>query len=728
MKLIYKFILVVFLTLISSIIYLSVIGIETKKFNNQISYKIKEIDKNLEIDLKKIKLLLNPFKLKINAKTLGSRIIFRNNVIEIENITSQISIKSLINNKFSVEKIELSTKAVDLKNLVKFVRSIQKDPKLFILEKIIGKGYLISDLKIEFDKDGKIKDNFSINGFVKGVKLNIPKKYNVEKIDFIFDYKKDQLELRDTSFVLNGFNFLSEKILSKNTKKSFLIDGNIKHEKLVLNSNNIKLFLTPFFENIDIEKISFSSKTNFSFEFDKEFKFKNPVIKSKLILDELVVVNKLSTKSIFPESKKNINLLNNKLDIIYKGKELFLEGNGKVLFQKNTDQIAYNLIKKKDDLIFKTSLNIKNNPILFENLNFKKDQNIETQINFEGILKKDFSSQINLLSLRDNDTEILIKDLFLNKNLKIVDLHMIKLNYMDQEKQKNIIKLQKEKNNLLLKGSFFNANSYINSLLDSDNSQADNFFINKRIKIMIDEVYLDKDNNLKDLKGFVSFKNNKIYEAKLNGNFSNEKKMKFTINRVGNEKITTLYLDKAKPIVNRYKFIKGFDGGTLDFYSSKNNDLSIATLKIYDFKLKELPVLTKILTLASLQGIADILTGEGIRFDEFEMNFKSKKNLTTIDEIYAIGPAISILMNGYIENKKLVSLRGTLVPATTINKFIGTLPVLGKILVGKKTGEGVFGVSFKIKGPPKNLETTVNPIKTLTPRFITRTLENIKKN
>ena len=48
--------------------------------------------------------------------------------------------------------------------------------------------------------------------------------------------------------------------------------------------------------------------------------------------------------------------------------------------------------------------------------------------------------------------------------------------------------------------------------------------------------------------------------------------------------------------------------------------------------------------------------------------------------------------------------------------------------LGKKVGEGVFGVSFKIKGPPKNLKTTVNPIKTLTPRFITRTLEKIKKN
>ncbi len=110
------------------------------------------------------------------------------------------------------------------------------------------------------------------------------------------------------------------------------------------------------------------------------------------------------------------------------------------------------------------------------------------------------------------------------------------------------------------------------------------------------------------------------------------------------------------------------------------------------------------------------------------MKFNNRDNLMTIDEIYAIGPAISILMNGYIEKDKLISLRGTLVPATTINKTVSKIPLLGKILVGKKTGEGVFGVSFKIKGPPKYLETTVNPVKTLTPRFITRTLEKLKKN
>ena len=188
------------------------------------------------------------------------------------------------------------------------------------------------------------------------------------------------------------------------------------------------------------------------------------------------------------------------------------------------------------------------------------------------------------------------------------------------------------------------------------------------------------------------------------------------------------FLGRAEPIIKRYKFIKGFENGSLDFYSLDKGGNSSSTLKIYDFNLKQVPILTKILTLASLQGIADILSGEGITFTEFEMNYRNENNEMIIDEVYAIGPAISILMDGYLVKNKLISLNGTLVPATTINKFVGSIPVLGKILVGTKTGEGVFGVSFKIKGPPKDLKTTVNPIKTLTPRFITRTLEKIKKN
>jgi len=139
------------------------------------------------------------------------------------------------------------------------------------------------------------------------------------------------------------------------------------------------------------------------------------------------------------------------------------------------------------------------------------------------------------------------------------------------------------------------------------------------------------------------------------------------------------------------------------------------------------PALAQLLTLASLQGIADTLSGEGISFDSFEMKTKSEANFLSIEDALAMGPAVSILLEGYVDKGKIVSLRGTLVPATKLNSIIASIPLIGDILVGKKTGEGVVGVSFKMKGPPKDIKTTVNPIKTLTPRFIVRAVEKMKK-
>ena len=49
------------------IIYLSFFGIETKRLNNPISNKVKNIDENLNLELKKIKIILDPIKLKLKA-------------------------------------------------------------------------------------------------------------------------------------------------------------------------------------------------------------------------------------------------------------------------------------------------------------------------------------------------------------------------------------------------------------------------------------------------------------------------------------------------------------------------------------------------------------------------------------------------------------------------------------------------------------------------------------
>ena len=81
---------------------------------------------------------------------------------------------------------------------------------------------------------------------------------------------------------------------------------------------------------------------------------------------------------------------------------------------------------------------------------------------------------------------------------------------------------------------------------------------------------------------------------------------------------------------------------------------------------------------------------------------KNKETLN-LSEILALGPSMSVLMEGY-QNPEVTSLRGTLVPAKTLNKMISKIPVIGDIVIPKEVGEGLFGISFKMKGPPGKLK------------------------
>ena len=727
MKIIFKTITYLILLISILIIYLSLFGIETTKFNNQIQAKVKEINSNLSVELNEVKLILDPLKLNLNVKTVGPKIKNEDKFLDIQNIKTNIPLKSIFFNEFLIEQVEISTKSIEIESLISFAKSIYKIPELIVLNKLLKiKGYLIADIKLEFDEKGNLKDNYLVSGLVKEAKLKTLKNEDIDKINFFFKITKKDFIFENIQLRFNDYIFNSKNISAEKNQDYFLVNGNFQNDIVDLSKKDLDLLKDNLFSDTEFSKIRFSSNNNFSFKIDKKFRFKDQKIISKIKLHEAKILNNFNLKKIFPEVQNTISFLDNKINLEYKDDIFLMNGNGKVLLQKKEDLISYKYEKNDSKFIFENLLQIKQNPFHIELLNYKKNIDEDTIIKINGYRDKNKNISIKLASLNELENKIEIKDLHFDKNFRFIKFGTIDLDYLDKNNHKNSFRISRKKDNYRLDGVYFNADALIEKILFED---SDNNYFNKdfKIKIKIDNVRLDNEFQLKNLNGYLYFKNNKLFEGNLSGKFSDDKKMNFTVNNNGGKKITTFFIDYARPIVKRYKFIKGFDGGVLDFYSSKVDNISNSTLKIYDFKLNELPTLTKILTLASLQGIADILSGEGIRFEEFEMNFQNDADLMNINEIYAIGPAISVLMEGYVEKNKLISLRGTLVPATTINKAIGSIPVLGKILVGSKTGEGVFGVSFKIKGHPKNLDTSVNPIKTLTPRFIVRAVEKMKK-
>ena len=726
-KIIYRFLILSIILSSITVIYLSTIGIETDRLNKRISTKIKKIDKDLSIELKEVKIVLNPLKLSVNAKTLGANLYYKGKTIQLEQIKSDISlIAALQKKKFILTRINISTKSLNLKNFISFIRYVKNDPKLFVAEKLIKNGYLIADVNINFDKRGRIKKDYNANGLIRNGAIRVSKKYNLNKIDFAFDVQSDVIKFNDINLSLNNKKVYSDKIIAQKSGNKFLISGQIQNKDITLDQNELNSLGFDIL-GLKVKKINFDSKSDFSFKLNENIKIKNLEINSKIDLKSLKIENIFQLKENFPKIKEEILLENHKIKASFKKDNFDILGSGKILLQDEHDNLVYKIVKNNNKFNYDAKLIIKKNLVKLDFLNFESNNksDLEIEVKAKKETKKEFL--FNEISLREKNNFISIKNLDLSNDYKINNVESININYTDKENFKNKIQVIKKNKSYYIGGESLNINKIIENLLNSNSKKKSKIF-NKNFNVNLDirKIYLGNDNLINNFRGYLFFKNNKVSELDLESEFSNRKKIKLTINTNGDEQITTLFSEEAKPLVDRYKFIKGFNQGSLDFYSISNKKESKSTLKIYDFKLKELPALTKILTLASLQGIADLLSGEGIRFSDFEMNFSNKGEMINIEEIYAIGPAISVLMNGYIKKDKLVSLRGTLVPATTINKTIGSIPILGDILVGKKIGEGVFGVSFKIKGPPKDLETSVNPIKTLTPRFITRTLEKIK--
>jgi len=63
-----------------------------------------------------------------------------------------------------------------------------------------------------------------------------------------------------------------------------------------------------------------------------------------------------------------------------------------------------------------------------------------------------------------------------------------------------------------------------------------------------------------------------------------------------------------------------------------------------------------------------------------------------------------------------------MVPAYGVNGMLGAVPILGDILASRK-GEGVFGVTYAMKGNLNEPSLTTNPLSLLTPGILRRIFE-----
>ena len=313
----FRFLIFITLIIFGFISYFSIIGFETKKFNSLIKSNLNNIDKQIDLELNDVKIVLDPFNLNLDVKTLGPNILYNNNLIELESVKTQISLLSIINKKISSSNLSISTKLIKINDLISFVRAIKNTPELTLVNKIIDKGFVIVDLNINFDENGKIKDDYELKGIIKDVKINLLNNNEIQDVNFNFIHENSKSILKDISFAYQDLKIVSNVFNVNNNGREIFLKGELETKLITINEKEISDYLR-FDNNLKIEKIKFSSINDLEISLTKRFKLENYDIKSSLNVEDIVLKNFFNLKYFFPEMKETISFKDNKINLISK--------------------------------------------------------------------------------------------------------------------------------------------------------------------------------------------------------------------------------------------------------------------------------------------------------------------------------------------------------------------------------------------------------------------------
>ena len=724
-KIIYYLILLLFFILITFTIIISTIGINTDRFNDLIIKKINQTNSNINLKLSTIKFKLDVKEISLFIETINPQINYRNADVPAKKIKVYINFFSIIKSNPEIKKINLVFNQIDIVELKKISATFKPSNFTSFINNKIKQGKFNTEIEIYLNNDNLL-DNFIARGSVTNFKTEVVNNIDLEKTSFSFFADKTDVLIKNISSEVGPIN-LEEGDIKLKLSPEIEIKSNFKTS---INYNKKLKKYKNFIKDLDFAKditnLEADLNNSFFINLDNTYKVKKYNFTSKGIIIKSNLDFKKPLKNNFLNDEINqLTLINSEIETNLSFKKNTTSISGKYLLN-GEDPLLFNLENIIDKDLLKIKLNTEyKKPLELEIINYKKPSKTIANL-FLNLEKQKNKIKINEMNLIEGNNLISIKGLKLNKE-KFLSFNKITVKTYEADKINNDFNILYGKK-ISVQGTHFDA-SNLPKLLKQKSKQNILSSINKEIEVDFNNISVPLSKKLKNFKLIGKIQKGKFTKISSKGDFGNNNFLDITMKKDQNseKKYLEVFSDLPGPILSEYDFFKGLTGGKLLYSSIINEENYSSKLKIENFKVINAPGMVRLLSLADLSGLADLSEGEGLSFDTLEINMEKNKETLKLNEIIALGPSISVLMEGY-QNSDITSLRGTLVPAKTLNKVISKIPVIGDIIIPKEVGEGLFGISFKMKGPPGKIKTTINPIRTVTPRFIQKIIEKNKNS
>ena len=649
-KFFFLIILIIVFLLTLGAIYLSVVGHQTSKFNSRIIKEVKQKDPKIELQLEKIKIKLDIKKFQLFFSTKKPKIQYQNIKIPVTEIKIYSKISKILSSKIEVNQITFKLEKFKIENIQKI--AIRIKPSNF-------KAYLLNNLKkgevekvsfdLNMDEDWNII-SYKVNGVIKKVNIKIKNYFTIKDISFNFILDNNLALINSINATYNGIE-VTKGSIDVDRRKNLEIKGkintsyNLKETQLNKQFTKVKFFKENKIQVKGSLLHEFNLKINNNYKIvDYNYKSTGIISQSQLILNN-VIKNQFLKKEIKKVLFKKIKL---EIRLNKKNKNLLLLDG--LYSTNNSDykkfKIRNNLKKKNQNFDIDLDLTEK---IFFDLINFKTD------LNKNNNLKTKFSIKNNKVFFKSIDfsegkNAISVKELLLNNKNEVVKLVSLNLLTLKNNKENNNLKIIFGKK-ISIFGKIYDSSNLL-KLLSADNKSNLLKNFSKEVEIKIENLITSSQIPLKNFNLIGLIEKGKFNKMSAKSEFSEDQYLDISLKKdLNNKKILEVYSDSPEALLSEYKFFEGINGGKLLYRSIIDKNNSVSKLTIEDFKIIKAPAFATLLTLADLSGVADILSGKGISFDFLEINLKDDSNVTTVEEILALGTSVSLQMDGYIEKK-----------------------------------------------------------------------------
>jgi hypothetical protein len=282
-------------------------------------------------------------------------------------------------------------------------------------------------------------------------------------------------------------------------------------------------------------------------------------------------------------------------------------------------------------------------------------------------------------------------------------------------------------------GAAFDARNLISGMFKQDAANGDGTkpvsSLPVNVNAQFTRVFANRGEVLTDVKANLTVLENTVREADIHGTFLNGAPATIKITPAGRQRDMRVVIGDAGAALRAANLYSKASGGQLELSAQLGNreDPSIrgGMLIIRNFAVRDESALREIER-------SDRTTktkapagprNQGFTFTRLTVPFSSDRVFVRIGDSLLKGPEMGATVQGVIRKRDgAIDIGGTIIPAYSLNSALGEIPLFGDILTGGK-GQGVFGLTFALRGSMQKPEFIVNPVSALAPGFLRRIFE-----